>query len=89
LSPISRRPHQPRFGGACSSPPLLEMTGVDGGLGAGGEVNDTGSRTVEPRRGGSVSSAGAGGSGTISRGTSDATETGEGLGGAGSGAAVT
>jgi hypothetical protein len=45
------------LGGACSSLPLLDITGVDDGAGAAG-VNDTGSRTVEPRRGDSASVVG-------------------------------
>jgi len=53
-----RRPHQPRFGAAVSSA-VLDTTGAETGAGADDRAV-TGSRTVEPRRGLSVSGALAG-----------------------------
>lgn len=88
LSPISRRAHQPRLGGPASAA-LSEAAGSGtgagegAGAGAGGGayddaadgVQDTGSRTVDRRRGGSASAeaaeAGAGsgaGAGVSARG---------------------
>src|SRR6516165_8228525 len=66
LSPNKRLAHQPRFGCALSSLPVLEITGVGGGAlvrGCGAEAppvagNGAGSRIVERRRGGSGGAAG-------------------------------
>jgi hypothetical protein len=61
-------PHQPRFGVAGSSGPVLDITGVDGAAGDGGTdarslAKGAGSRMVERRRGGScVFAAALGGS---------------------------
>jgi len=59
-------PHQPRFGVAGSSGPVLDITGVDGAAGEGGTgarslAKGAGSRIVERRRGGSCACAAAAG----------------------------
>jgi hypothetical protein len=59
-------PHQPRFGVAGSSGPVLDITGVDGvadggGIGARSLAMGAGSRIVERRRGDSCAFAAAAG----------------------------
>jgi hypothetical protein len=61
LSPSRRRPHQPRFGVAVSSLPVLDTTGAGGGVLVDDDApNVAGSRMVARRRGGSLAPAEAG-----------------------------